>query len=47
MFAGKDRSWPVWIQILDLVEKVAKENTGLNAFFINDKITTISWGVSD
>ncbi len=37
MFAGKARSLPVWIQILDLAEIVAEENTGLNAFFINDK----------
>jgi hypothetical protein len=38
MFAGKDRSLPEWIQILDLAEKVAEENTGLNVFSSTTKL---------
>jgi hypothetical protein len=39
-FAGKAMSLPEWIQILDLDEKVAEENTGL-IFFVSS-ITSIT-----
>ncbi len=49
MFAGKDRSLPVWIQILDLDEKTwqGKHWPKIFCFInnINNKITIISWCV--